>query len=682
MITENTQDYKLAASYLFLLAGNSTSFTFQVFPDSDNLHNKSGLTRMLHGSLHQHWQALVNLNNRGAGVFVTVNATDLQGRKENNITHIRAFFCDHDDKLPSEYHLKPSFTVLTSANKGHSYWVLSEPEIANKITFQELQNKLISYYSSDQVCKDLPRVLRLPGLLHQKNKDNPYLVTLKEGDFRKYSRQEIEKGLNSLPIQKVFISNPINLVNKPIKNPFKQALNKGLQEFKNASSGTRNSTLNKVAYTLAGIAAGLSNSELLYEIENELSLAATSCGLSESEIKATLKSALSSGYSKALYPFIQANQSKREEGTREGQRSKVDIMVELIEKIDLQWDVLIDDILIEGDPNISPEDIWKRLCLQTGKDLPFEVCRRLLYSEAKQHPLNKVQKYLNNLSINNNPDATLSKLYLAMGVSNELHQLFIRKWFIGAVARAMQHGCQMDYALVLYSKNQGLYKTSFFREMFGEFFQTAGYHKSEVDELLALYTKWCAEHGEIEYAISKQDISRLKAFLTKNEDTFRSPYERRSTIKKRSFVICGTTNQLEFLNDPTGNRRFWVVTIDRKIDIDTIKSLKDEVWAAFLFLYRDKETWFLDPKNDDLAREEAEIHQQDHPWVELINSYLKTHNPCTIGDIMKHLGFDVSRLDDRKAQRQISTILTQLGCKKDRVRATDGTRPYSWHLPK
>jgi hypothetical protein len=43
-------------------------------------HPDPRLTKVLHGTLAEHWDELVKINNRGAGIYVTINETDGLGR--------------------------------------------------------------------------------------------------------------------------------------------------------------------------------------------------------------------------------------------------------------------------------------------------------------------------------------------------------------------------------------------------------------------------------------------------------------------------------------------------------------------------------------------------------------------------------------------------------------------------
>ena len=88
-------DLELAKHFLQLLDPKATAFTFQTLDDNQD-RKSTKLNKVLHGSLEKHWQTLTSLSTDGAGVFVTINETDLTGRKEANINRVRAVFVDTD----------------------------------------------------------------------------------------------------------------------------------------------------------------------------------------------------------------------------------------------------------------------------------------------------------------------------------------------------------------------------------------------------------------------------------------------------------------------------------------------------------------------------------------------------------------------------------------------------------
>lgn len=83
-----------AERFLAALDPQAKKFTFQTFADRHK--DDETLAQILHGSLDGRWAELLQLNNRGAGIFVTINATDFKGRTKDNIIKVRALFVDLD----------------------------------------------------------------------------------------------------------------------------------------------------------------------------------------------------------------------------------------------------------------------------------------------------------------------------------------------------------------------------------------------------------------------------------------------------------------------------------------------------------------------------------------------------------------------------------------------------------
>jgi len=161
-------DLAMAARFLTALTGEDDPVvTFQTFDDDDKRKSRR-LVRVIHARLGDCCGDLYDLNNEGAGVFVTVNRTDLKGREAENVVALRALFIDHDWKdgdLLQAIALPPSI-VVASGNGRHYYWRLIDGEALDRFT--DAQRRLIAFYGSDRKPKDLPRVMRLPGFFHRK----------------------------------------------------------------------------------------------------------------------------------------------------------------------------------------------------------------------------------------------------------------------------------------------------------------------------------------------------------------------------------------------------------------------------------------------------------------------------------------------------------------------------------
>jgi Family of unknown function (DUF5906)/RepB DNA-primase from phage plasmid len=182
-----TPDRDEAERFLTALDPRTKQFTFQTF-DDDKERREAGkkakrrdpLAKVLHGTLAQHGNTLVKLNEKGAGIFVTINETDLQGRTYEHMTGIRSVFADLDGS-PLEpvisNGLKPHIVTETSPGRFHTYWrvdpnPLGEVHSLNDMEqvveqFSGVQNAIAERYGGDDV-HDLPRVMRLPGFVHRK----------------------------------------------------------------------------------------------------------------------------------------------------------------------------------------------------------------------------------------------------------------------------------------------------------------------------------------------------------------------------------------------------------------------------------------------------------------------------------------------------------------------------------
>lgn len=159
------QNLVMARKFLDLL-GRAENFTFQTFDESPK--KQRNLARIYHGKLEQHAETLIRQQSEGAGVFVTVNETDGKGRAAGNIVRVRALFVDLDGsplEPVTKHVIQPSITVESSNKRFHAYWLTDECPLAE---FKPAQQRLSSQFGGDRSVCDLPRVMRLPGFLHQK----------------------------------------------------------------------------------------------------------------------------------------------------------------------------------------------------------------------------------------------------------------------------------------------------------------------------------------------------------------------------------------------------------------------------------------------------------------------------------------------------------------------------------
>jgi putative DNA primase/helicase len=195
------------------------------------------------------------------------------------------------------------------------------------------------------------------------------------------------------------------------------------------------------------------------------------------------------------------------------------------------------------------------------------------------------------------------------------------KWMISAVARVVRPGCKADCMLVLEGE-QGIRKSTALRQLFSDrWFADTPPRIGDKDSYLALRGKWGIEFGELD-SLRGRAITAVKNYLSAVQDTYRPPYGRRTQDFARQCVFAGSTNESEYLQDHTGNRRFWPTKVGQ-VDTDAIARDRDQLWAEAYARYQRGETWYLDTAElEDAARAVVADRETDDPWTSRIAEWL------------------------------------------------------------
>jgi putative DNA primase/helicase len=175
MTNNLTPDIEQARHFLKILDEGAEQFTFQTFPDAGK--ERGYLTRVLHGTPVEHFDTLAELNRKGAGIFASVNETDLRGRKKKNIVRIRSIWQEDDAKGSKPLPCPPHMVVSSSPGKYHRYVLTDTTQLEE---FDDVMQTMVEEYGSDPNAADISRVLRLPGFYHMKNPASPHMVRIIE----------------------------------------------------------------------------------------------------------------------------------------------------------------------------------------------------------------------------------------------------------------------------------------------------------------------------------------------------------------------------------------------------------------------------------------------------------------------------------------------------------------------
>jgi predicted P-loop ATPase len=259
------------------------------------------------------------------------------------------------------------------------------------------------------------------------------------------------------------------------------------------------------------------------------------------------------------------------------------------------------------------------------------------------------------------------------GVTSEVQNAFFKATMIGAVRRAFYPGCQHDYMLILYSKNQGQFKSSVLKELFGKEFTGEGQiPMGDKDSFMMIAKNWVHEVAECDITFRSRDSSAMKDFITHRSDLFRPPYGRSMSEQPRRTVIFGTTNHREFLTDETGNRRFPVLEVPEGFmcNIEFVKENRDKIFAAALDgMYRGIPNQ-IPEELFSVAATESKSFMSNDPWEIKILEFIELPDQrgvdITIPNILDNcLKIEPGR-QERTHELRVGKILRLLGYEKKR----------------
>jgi putative DNA primase/helicase len=256
------------------------------------------------------------------------------------------------------------------------------------------------------------------------------------------------------------------------------------------------------------------------------------------------------------------------------------------------------------------------------------VVSRSVGAAAHRVRIHPVRHYLQGLVWDGTPRIETWALSYLGAEDIKLHRAFGALWMISAVARIMRPGAKVDHMLILEGP-QGAKKSTALKVLAGEEWFT--------DELAEIGSKdatqqmrgvWVIEIAELD-AISRAEVSRIKAFLTRTVDRYRPPYGRYVIDVPRQCVFAGSVNPDTYLRDETGNRRFWPVRCGR-IDLDALRRDRDQLWGEAMARFQAGAVWWLeDPELIALASAEQDARYLSDAWDEVIDRWL-THERRTV----------------------------------------------------
>lgn len=241
-----------------------------------------------------------------------------------------------------------------------------------------------------------------------------------------------------------------------------------------------------------------------------------------------------------------------------------------------------------------------------------------------QNTYNDVREYINSCKWDGTRRVdTLLSDYLG-AEDTPYTRAVIRKSLCAAVARALVGGVKFD-CMPIITGPQGIGKSTFLSMLGKEWFSDSLTTFEGKDAAELIQGTWINEVGELT-AMTKQETSAVKQFLSKCNDIYRAAYGRQTKKYPRRCVFFGTSNDEEFLKDMTGNRRFWPVDVGlhpaRKSVWRDLPKEVDQIWAEAHAYWTLGEELFMPKDLEMTAAEQQEAHRERSGKEGIIQAYL------------------------------------------------------------
>jgi predicted P-loop ATPase len=252
----------------------------------------------------------------------------------------------------------------------------------------------------------------------------------------------------------------------------------------------------------------------------------------------------------------------------------------------------------------------------------------------------------------------------------------LKRWIISAVARIMRPGCRADLMPVFEGK-QGIAKSRSVEALFQPWFADHIPDLRDKDAMLQLLGIWCLEISELR-AFRGAEWETVKGFISQPTDRFRKPYDRLPAPHPRTCVFAGSTNTSEWLDDPTGGRRFIPVRcgVTRpKVDVDGLARDRDQIWAEAMVLFGAGEPWWLPQELEAAAADLVDERYSIDPWEPPISRYVAAKDEVSTQELLESCLDLPKSQQTRAAQTRVGMILARLGWHKVR-RQQAGRREY------
>ena len=242
-----------------------------------------------------------------------------------------------------------------------------------------------------------------------------------------------------------------------------------------------------------------------------------------------------------------------------------------------------------------------------------------------------------------------------------------RKWIVALVAGLFDPDKVNEEILVLVGK-QGTYKTTWLARLLPpelrNYFRikTDSRHFDKDDKLaLAEFALICLEELE---ALRPGELNQLKSLTTDKRINERPAYARFKEERVHIASFCGTSNNLQFLNDPSGERRWLPFEIERIACPHDTQLPYEGLYAQAHHLWRTGFPYWFEGEEIERLNRHARRFEVPDLLHDLIHTHYRVPIPgeaavfLTTADIVAHISY---ALKTPPALHHIGRIMKEAG---------------------
>ena len=222
-------------------------------------------------------------------------------------------------------------------------------------------------------------------------------------------------------------------------------------------------------------------------------------------------------------------------------------------------------------------DIHDKFGFLPDEKLVFDYCR----NEARRNTFDPVCDYFDRVQWDWDGTERIDRFLIDYAGAEDTP--YVRAvsalMFTAIVRRNRRPGSKFDEMIVLES-DQGKDKSSALEalalrpEWFSDSFPMSADNRETLEHATG---KIIVELAELQ-GIRRADIEHVKAMLSRTVDRGRLAYARTPVEVARRFIFIGTSNGTAYLQDATGNRRFWPVTV-KTFRLKELRRDLDQLWG-------------------------------------------------------------------------------------------------------